>query len=141
MGGIASLVETLSAFKPGAPLEKFIGKIRFPNFKNIEPGTEVDFTFPLTVLVGANGSGKSSILHALYGAPEKQTTRDFWFSTELDPIVEGKGLGPSRYIYSHWNSQRKQFVETRKARVKSGQKLDYWEPTKIVVGDEMVGRQ
>ncbi len=87
--------------------------------------------------MGANGSGKSSILHALYGAPKDQTTRDFWFSTELDPIVEGKGLGPSRYIYSHWNAALGAYVETRKARVKSGTKLDYWEPTKIVSGDNM----
>jgi len=137
MQSIEKLVETIEKFKPGAPLVGYIGKIRFPNFKNMDPGTEIDFSFPITVLVGANGSGKSSVLHALYGAPKDQTTRDFWFSTELDPIVEGKGLGPSRYIYSHWNAALSEFVETRKARVKSGQKLDYWEPTKIVAGDGM----
>ena len=137
MNSIEELVETIGKFKPGAPLMGYIEKIRFPNFKNIEPGMEILFSFPMTVLVGANGSGKSSVLHALYGAPKDQTTRDFWFSTELDPIVEGKGLGPSRYIYSHWNVGLKRFVETRKARVKSGNKLDYWEPTKIVSGDGM----
>ncbi|MGX9959814.1 ATP-dependent nuclease [Xanthomonas euvesicatoria] len=137
MKEIKDLIETISKFKPGAPLRKFIGSIRFPNFKNIEPGTVIDFGFPLTILVGANGSGKSSVLHALYGAPDKQTTRDFWFSTELDPILEGKGLGVSRYVYSHWNEATKSFVETRKARVRSGTKLDYWEPTKIVIGDGM----
>ncbi|HDS1649808.1 TPA: AAA family ATPase [Stenotrophomonas maltophilia] len=137
MKDIKDLIDTISNFKPGAPLKKFIGSIRFPNFKNIEPGTIIEFGFPLTVLVGANGSGKSSVLHALYGAPDKQTTRDFWFSTELDPIIEGKGLGVSRYVYSHWNEATKSFVETRKARVRSGNKLDYWEPTKIVIGDGM----
>ena len=137
MKSIRELIETIEKFKPGAPLEKYIGSIRFPNFKNIEPGTRVDFAFPLTVLVGANGSGKSSILHALYGAPEKYSLKDFWFSTELDPIVEGKGLGVSRFIYAHWNSHIGDFVETRKARVRSGARLDYWEPTKIVVSDGM----
>lgn len=137
MHNVEDLVETIGKFKPGAPLRAYIGQIRFPNFKNIEPGTLINFSFPLTVLVGANGSGKSSILHALYGAPKDQTTRDFWFSTELDPIVEGKGLGPSRYIYSHWNADIGAYVETRKARVKSGTKLDYWETTKIVSGDGM----
>jgi len=134
---IKTLVGQLSGFKPGKPLLKHIGRIRFPNFKNIEPDSEITFDFPLTVLVGANGSGKSSVLHALYGAPEKQSIRDFWFSTELDPIKEGKGLGVSRFIYSHWNDSINEYVETRKARVRSGAKLDYWEPTKIVVGDRM----
>ncbi|WP_330946190.1 AAA family ATPase [Thermomonas sp. LB-4] len=137
MKSIKDLISTIEKFKPGAPLQKYIGSIRFPNFKNIEPGTTVDFPFPLTVLVGANGSGKSSILHALYGAPDKYSLKDFWFSTELDPIVEGKGLGVSRFIYAHWNSHIGEFVETRKARVRSGTRLDYWEPTKIVVGDGM----
>lgn len=137
MKSIKELLGTIEKFKPGAPLQKYIGSIRFPNFKNIEPGTRIDFAFPLTVLVGANGSGKSSILHALYGAPDKYSLKDFWFSTELDPIVEGKGLGVSRFIYAHWNSHIGDFVETRKARVRSGARLDYWEPTKIVVGDDM----
>lgn len=131
------LIETIEKFKPGAPLQKYIGSIRFPNFKNIEPGTKIDFPFPLTVLVGANGSGKSSILHALYGSPDKYSLKDFWFSTELDPIVEGKGLGVSRFIYEHWNTHINDYVETRKARVRSGKRLDYWEPTKIVLGDGM----
>ena len=137
MKSIKELIRTIEKFKPGAPLEKYIGSIRFPNFKNIEPGARIDFAFPLTVLVGANGSGKSSILHALYGAPDKYSLKDFWFSTELDPIVEGKGLGVSRFIYAHWNAHVGDFVETRKARVRSGARLDYWEPTKIVVGDGM----
>lgn len=134
---IEELIIEIQKLKPGAPLERYIGSIRFPNFKNIEPGTRIDFQFPLTVLVGANGSGKSSILHALYGAPEKYSLKDFWFSTELDPILEGKGLGVSRFIYSHWNSSIGGFVETRKARVRSPDRLDYWEPTKIVLGDGM----
>lgn len=137
MQSIEDAVQVISKFKPGAPLLRYIGKIRFPNYKNIEPNAELLFQFPLTVLVGANGSGKSSVLHALYGAPEGYTTRDFWFSTELDPISEGKGLGASRYIYAHWNDAAKTFVETRKSRVKSGPKLDYWEPTKIVASDGM----
>ncbi|KAF1697643.1 ATP-dependent nuclease [Pseudoxanthomonas koreensis] len=136
MKSIGVLLKTIGGFKPGAPLKGYIGSIRFPNFKNIEPGTKIEFDFPLTVLVGPNGSGKSSVLHALYGAPDKYSIRDFWFSTELDPIVEGKG-GVSRFIYSHWNYHVGGFVETRKARVRSGSKLDYWEPTKIVLGDDM----
>lgn len=134
---IKRLLQQVGRLRPGRPLNKFIGEIRFPNFKNLAPGTRVTFDHPLTVLVGANGCGKSSILQALYGTPMGYSTGDFWFSTELDPIQEGGGLGPPRFIYTHWNSSTEAFVETRKARVKSLDRLDYWEPTKIVRGDGM----
>ena len=38
----------------------------------------------MTVLVGKNGSGKSSTLHALFGSPNGYNLGDFWFSTEVD---------------------------------------------------------
>jgi len=119
----------------------YITHIRFPRFKNIADGTRIDFTFPVTALVGSNGSGKTSVLNALYGAPARKSTGQYWFSTKVDPIEEGDG-SPSRFIYGHRNATLKDVVETRKARVRKmrGGRLDpnYWEPTKESTGDDMV---
>lgn len=119
----------------------YITHIRFPHFKNLAPGTNIDFPFPITALVGANGSGKTSVLHALYGAPLRYSTGEYWFSTQVDPIEEGDG-SPSRFIYGHYNKGFKAVVETRKARVRKVRdgKSDpnYWEPTKEAPGDGMV---
>lgn len=119
----------------------YITHIRFPRFKNLAPGTNIDFSFPITALVGANGSGKTSVLHALYGAPLRYSTGEYWFSTQVDPIEEGDG-SPSRFIYGHYNSGLKAVVETRKARVRKVRdgKSDpnYWEPTKEAPGDGML---
>ncbi len=41
MHSVADLVETIRKFEPGKPLKAYIGHIRFPNFKNIEPDTEI----------------------------------------------------------------------------------------------------
>lgn len=118
----------------------YISHIRFPHYKNLTPDTKVDFTFPVTALVGTNGSGKTSVLHALYGTPFGYSTGDFWFSTDVDPITEGEG-SPNRFIYGHFHTKAKKVVETRKARVrKVVDKIDnpnYWEPTKITSGDGM----
>lgn len=118
----------------------YITHIRFPRYKNIEDGTLIEFTFPITALVGSNGSGKTSVLNALYGAPAGQSTGHYWFSTQVDPIEEGDG-SPSRFIYGHYNFQYEGIVETRKARVRKNRngRLDpnYWEPTKESAGDGM----
>lgn len=120
----------------------YITHIRFPRYKNIADGTRIEFTFPVTALVGSNGSGKTSVLNALYGAPARKSTGQYWFSTKVDPIEEGDG-SPSRFIYGHRNPTLKAIVETRKARVRKtrGGRLDpnYWEPTKESTGDDMAG--
>lgn len=119
----------------------YITHIRFPRYKNMAAGTRVDFDFPVTALVGSNGSGKTSVLNALYGAPNRKSTGEYWFSTEVDPIVEGEG-SPNRFIYGHYNKSFKGVIETRKARVKKmrngREDPNYWEPTKEAPGDEMV---
>jgi len=119
---------------------KYITHIRFPRYKNMAPNTRLDFEFPITALVGQNGSGKTSVLNALYGAPIRKSTGEYWFSTEVDPIEEGEG-SPNRFIYGHYNIAHKSIVETRKARVQKRrdgkEDPNYWEPTKESPGDSM----
>jgi predicted ATPase len=124
---IKALVETLKGFKPGTVLKHYITHATFPKFKRLEPGSRIDFTFPLTALVGANGIGKSSLLHALWGMPFGYSTSKFWFATELDPI-EGNRKDPQRYFYGYWNDSFNGVVETRKARLGRKRGSDYWEP-------------
>ena len=118
----------------------YITHIRFPRYKNLCAGARIDLNFPVTALVGANGSGKTSVLNALYGAPLKKSTGEYWFSTVVDPIEEGEG-SPNRFIYGHYNRVVKKVVETRKARVRKMRNgrddPNYWEPTKEAPGDEM----
>lgn len=137
---IENNVKVLLKFSPGKPLEKYIVYARFPNFKNIERNAEIYFEFPFTAIVGANGSGKSSILYALFGMPDGFSTSRFWFSTDLDPIVTAAVRDPPRSICGHWHSGYKNVVETRKARVyRKTRNYEYWEPTKATKGDGMPG--
>lgn len=115
-----------------------ITKIVFYNYKNIEYGDAIHFSKPLTAIVGANGTNKSSILQALYGCPNKKTIADFWFSTAIDPIkIKKLDKDRPRVVYFY----RRNLTDTdsncpcinlyRAPRKKSSTKRadpDYWEP-------------
>src|SRR5216683_7769739 len=49
--------------------EPYISHIRFPHYKNLAADLRIDFEFPITALVGANGTNKSSILRAIRARP------------------------------------------------------------------------
>lgn len=91
---------------------KFIQSIRFPFYRNIEPDTQISFKFPYTVFTGKNGSGKSSVMQALYGCPYRYTLRDFWFSTAIDPITDDntKNEIQHRFVYSFYDTNEKNYV-------------------------------
>jgi energy-coupling factor transporter ATP-binding protein EcfA2 len=114
----------------------FIEKIRFPFYKKMKPGTQIQFEFPLTVFVGPNGCGKTSVLQALYGCPDRKSLSDFWFSTIVDPIA-GTGAKANRYIYQYTPKGLGHSVEIVKARRHRVGKPEYWETDKPLIGDGM----
>lgn len=123
-------------------LSEPILQIRFPYFKRITPGTCIRFETPLTVLVGPNGSGKTSVLQALYGCPNKQSVGDFWFSTSIDPFL-GEANDIHRFIYKYKPNGLREGVEVLKNRTKRKNSRtgvdnpDYWEPAKPKISDNM----
>lgn len=132
MEGLIRKLEGMSIEKH---FDAFISDATFPNFKNIAPSTQIKFEFPITFLVGGNGSGKSSILHAMWGMPYRYSTSRFWFSTAVDPIDEGGKYGINRYWYTHWCKDLKAYLQTKKVRGR--RRSDYWEPARALKSDGM----
>jgi predicted ATPase len=116
-------------------MEPFIRHIRFPFYKNLVEGARIDFTFPINVLVGQNGTNKSSVLKALYGTPNGYSLGALWFSTSIDPIEDG---GRSRIIYGYYDKDTNKVVEVIKARIKKDEDPDYWEPSRPLTTDGMI---
>ena len=109
----------------------FIHKVIFENYANIAKDETINFTFPLTALVGKNGCNKTRVLQALYGVPEGKTVGDFWFSTSLDPIVDkdpNKGNPKYIYVYSTTNDENSRLpVYYNRIFTKTKNDPDYWE--------------
>lgn len=123
MGGLmimkttTDLISDIRKIKESGVFENYIEYIVFPFYKNLNKGTRINFEFPLTVLVGRNGSGKSSTLHALFGAPKGYSLGDFWFSTEVDPIAESGEA--NRFYYGYRISKSDNEIrEVMKSRIK-----------------------
>lgn len=130
-------INTLKTLQQQHKLDPYIQYIRFPKYKNIAPFTKIEFTFPITALVGANGTNKSSLLHALYGAPNNTSVGNFWFSTDIDPIIEGDGA-PNCFIYGYFYKKSKGNVEVLKTRVTRRDDPDYWESSRPIVRYGMI---
>ncbi len=133
-------ISNIQRMKEKGCFRNYIEYIQFPFYKNLVEHSRINFDFPMTVLIGKNGGGKSSTLHALYGAPKGYTCSDFWFSTAVDPIGEG---GINRYFYGYRENLDSSIKEVMKTRMKRGSRtkkldLDYWETIRPKKKDGML---
>jgi predicted ATPase len=131
---------SIQRMKESGCFKNYIEYMQFPFYKNLVEHSRINFDFPMTVLIGKNGVGKSSTLHALYGAPKGYTCSDFWFSTEVDPVAEG---GINRYFYGYRENFDSSIKEVMKTRMKRGSDtkkidLDYWETSRPKQKDGML---
>lgn len=127
MSNIKTLVEAIEKKFNKKEFDKFIHEMNFPKFKSFAPGLKLEIKFPVTVIVGPNGGGKSSILQAAWGMPLRSSTSRFWFSTPVDPI-DFDAVNQNRYWYSHYVKNIDQVVQCRK--MCGNKRHGYWEPTR-----------
>lgn len=121
---IAELCESLKNKHNNSTKKSYINHIRFPYYKNLEENSEVKFTFPVTILLGANGTNKTSILRALEASPHGKDLGHYWFDTALDAMHD-KYL--HQYVYGY-SIDKLGIVEVKKKRVKSKNRgPDYFE--------------
>lgn len=136
MTPIQVLIKSIEKKFKAREFDKFIYDVTFSKFKAFAPGSKVEFRFPITVLVGPNGGGKSSLLHAAWGMPLRHSTSRFWFSTPVDPI-DNSGKNRNRYWYSHYIKGIQKTVESRK--ISGNKRHGYWEPSRPAQREGMQG--
>ena len=132
---------SIQRMKESGCFKNYIEYMQFPFYKNLVEHSRINFDFPMTVLIGKNGGGKSSTLHALFGAPQGYTCGDFWFSTEVDPIAESGNK--NRYFYGYREERDSDIKEVMKTRMRRGSETkkedpDYWETSRPVQKDGMM---
>lgn len=59
-------------------------QIKVHSFRKFAPDSEINFSFPLTVIVGKNASGKTTIMKAIKLLSGKETAQEEFFETVID---------------------------------------------------------
>lgn len=97
---IEQLLETVISMQNKSIIKNRIDKIVLKHFRGFEDETEIDFRFPLTAVVGKNGSGKSTILRIIKLLSRGYIPQNEFFEinfdngnlkgTEIEYSVDGK---------------------------------------------------
>ena len=147
---ISEVVRSLIKAKQANAFSTFIDFIQFPKYRCLVPNQRVDFQFPLTLLIGQNGSGKTSVLQALAGAPQGMSVSKYWFGTAVDPIdPDNEGVASngqegkqkfqgerSAFWYGYHQGGpggSGQQLEAVKTRIWRKDDPDYWEPSRPIL--------
>lgn len=130
---MADVRQTLVRLLEAGKLEPYIRYIRFPLLRNLAENTQIDFTYPITALVGPNGTNKTAILRALQGCPDYENLGMHWFSTDLDPISTETR---HRFIHGYLAPSLNEIVEVIKTRILTSNP-DYFEPSRPILRDGM----
>lgn len=135
------LINTVRRIKNSGGVQKYIDFIQFPFYRNLELNTKINFGFPLTVFIGQNGCGKSSCLHALYGAPRRTTPYEFWFDTSVDPVEYYDDQKKRHSFWYRFKGDDNTYKEVVKARIRRNSDPNYWETSRPLVWAGMTSRE
>nr|WP_297705295.1 AAA family ATPase [uncultured Butyrivibrio sp.] len=84
MKEIAELLNTIEQMKIKGILPIRLSKVTFNRFRNFHDKEQISLSFPLTVIVGKNGSGKTSIMRAINVLSDVESPQNDFFETALD---------------------------------------------------------
>lgn len=128
----------------------YVNFAQFPRYRNFQKNLRINFDFPLTVVVGQNGTGKTSLLQALSGAPQGSSPGNWWFGTALDPIDAADEVGRRRRnlpasekaaMWYEYVNEKSETCRALKLRIRRAGNPDYWEPSRPVAAYGMKGKQ
>ena len=92
-----------------------LSQFKINNFRKFQKESELNFTFPLTVIVGKNGSGKTTIMKAIKLLSRGRIPQEEFFETAIDDggfknvnilyILDGKKLNYKRLRENEWGKE------------------------------------
>ena len=115
----------LKAMLAARKFDPYISHIRFPHYKNLAPDLKIDFDFPITALVGPNGTNKSSILRAIQGSPGNEN-----LGVRPDAADPPDQFGGREHL-AHGNGVKPDGAGTRRLKGRRQEPESFFQPVEI----------
>lgn len=110
---IESATNTITSMYAKGVLKNRLSQLRIHSFRKFAKESELNFTFPLTVIVGKNGSGKTTVMKAIKLLANHQIPLNEFFETVIDDgglqnadisySVDGNTLQYKRLSQNNWD--------------------------------------
>ena len=95
MDNIADTIHTIEKMLEHDVIKNSLTSLTVHSFRRFELETTIDFLFPLTVLVGKNGSGKTTIMKMIQTLVNCSSPEEIFFETAID----GGGMEDASFSY------------------------------------------
>lgn len=112
---IESATNTINGMYAKGVLKNRLAQLKIHSFRRFAKESELNFTFPLTVIVGKNGSGKTTVMKAIKLLADHQIPQSEFFETVIDDggfqnadisyILDGKTLQYKRLRQNEWGKE------------------------------------
>ena len=84
IGNIEKLTSDVEMMFEKGVIKNRLSQVKIHSFRKFAEDSELNFTFPLTVIVGKNGSGKTTVMKAIKLLSGKKIPQDEFFETVID---------------------------------------------------------
>lgn len=84
IGNIEKLTSDVEMMFEKGIIKNRLSQVKIHSFRKFAEDSELNFTFPLTVIVGKNGSGKTTVMKAIKLLSGKKIPQDEFFETVID---------------------------------------------------------
>ena len=101
MDNISNTIQTIEKMLEHHAIKTSLTSLTVHSFRRFEPETTIDFLFPLTVLVGKNGSGKTTIMKMIQTLVNCSSPEEIFFETAID---DG-GMENASFSYHFFESE------------------------------------
>lgn len=112
---IEELIKDVNIMFNKGIIKNRLSQLKIHSFRKFAKESELNFTFPLTVIVGKNGSGKTTVMKAIKLLSGKQIPQDEFFETVIDDggfqnadisyMLDGQILHYKRMRQNEWGKE------------------------------------
>lgn len=101
MDNLSETIKTIERMDEHGAIKNILTSLTVHNMRRFQPETTINFAFPLTVLVGKNGSGKTTIMKLIQALSNYNNPEEIFFET----VIANGGMKDAAFSYQFEDSE------------------------------------